>query len=326
MNTLKRLYLLPDAEIAELYARPVFNKNEQQLYFEMNQVEWNAFSQFGTIKTKVYFILQLAYFKAKSQFFTFKFDDARADVDYILAKFFKKTGRILQGSITRQKINQQKQMILTLFTYQDWSLEKAVLIENHIYELLRYYPKVHDAFRQLLTYLENQKIVIPTYRSLQDLLTQALAREGARLEQLIKLMPQDKREKLSKLIENEGGITKLNTLRSDQKNFTYMQTHAEVGKAFEISDLYSFAKDFLPTLLLSKNAIRYYADLVENYAASRLRRLNQTQQHLQTLCFVYYRYQQIMDNLITSFMYHARKITADVSIYVDKKWRNIVLG
>lgn len=319
MNTLKRLYLLPDAEIAELYARPIFNKNEQQLYFEMNQVELDAFSQFGNIKTKVYFILQLAYFKAKNQFFTFKFDDVRADIDYILAKFFKKTDLVLQCCITRQKINQQKQTILTLFTYQDWSLEKAVFIENHICELLRYYPKVHDAFRQLLMYLENQKIVIPTYRSLQDLLTQAIAREGERLEQLIKLMPQDKREKLSKLIENEGGITKLNTLRSDQKNFTYTQTHAEVGKALEISDLYSFAKDFLPTLLLSKNAIRYYADLAENYAASRLRRLNETQQHLQTLCFVYYRYQQIMDNLITSFMYHARKIAADVSIYVDKK-------
>jgi hypothetical protein len=71
MNKLKRLSLLPEPEIADLYARPIFNQNEQRLYFEMNQNELDALNQFGSIKTKVYFILQLAYFKAKHQFFTF---------------------------------------------------------------------------------------------------------------------------------------------------------------------------------------------------------------------------------------------------------------
>lgn len=68
MANLKRIYLLPEAEIADLYARPVFNKSEQSLYFEMNQAELDLLRQFGTTRTKVYFILQLAYFKAKNQF------------------------------------------------------------------------------------------------------------------------------------------------------------------------------------------------------------------------------------------------------------------
>jgi len=68
MHSINRLYLLPDAEIAELYARPVFNKNERLLYFTMNKLELDALSQFGTLKTKVHFMLQLAYFKAKNQF------------------------------------------------------------------------------------------------------------------------------------------------------------------------------------------------------------------------------------------------------------------
>lgn len=161
MTNLKRIYLLPEAEIADLYARPVFNQNEQQLYFELTQVELDTLGQFGTIKTKVHFILQLAYFKAKNQFFTFTFDDVRADVDYVLAKFFKKTDGVFQGNISRQRINQQKQIILNLFDYQAWSVKQAIQVEAHIGELLRYYPKSHDAFRQLLVYLDNQKIVIP---------------------------------------------------------------------------------------------------------------------------------------------------------------------
>ena len=113
MTNLKRLYLLPEAEISDLYERPIFNQNEQLLYFKMNQVELDLLGKFGTIKTKVYFILQLAYFKAKNQFFTFEFDDVRADVNYVLLNFFKKTDTVFQGNITRQGICQQKQTILT---------------------------------------------------------------------------------------------------------------------------------------------------------------------------------------------------------------------
>jgi len=262
--------------------------------------------------------LQLAYFKAKNQFFTFEFDDAQPDIEYVLAKFFKKTDQILQGSITRQRVSQQKQVILNLFNYQDYSGEQAVLIEAHLCELLRYYPKGHDTFRQLLVYLDNQKIVIPTYRNLQDSFTQAFSKESERINQLILLIPQAQQEQLSELINRDDGISKLNTIRSDQKNFKYTATSAEIEKALAIAGLYKFAKDFLPSLLLSKNAIRYYADLAEQYAASRLRRLSKSQQWLQALCFVYHRYQQIMDNLITSFMYHTRLIVNDGKAYANK--------
>jgi hypothetical protein len=202
----------------------------------------------------------------------------------VLKKFFKKTDQPFQGSITRQRISHQKQIILNLLGYKDWLVEQVVLVEAHICELLRYYPKGHDTFRQLLVYLDNQKIVIPTYRSLQDLFTQAFAKENDRLNQLILLIPQVQQEQLSELIARDEGISKLNIIRTDQKNFTYTATSAEVEKALAIATLDSFAKDFLPTLLLSKNAIRYYADLAEQYAASRLRRLSRPQQWLQALC------------------------------------------
>jgi hypothetical protein len=318
MNNIKRLYILSEAEIADLYSRPDFNANERELYFNMNQIELDALNQYSAIKTKIYFILQLAYFKAKNQFFTFNFENVKHDVSYILLKFFKITDMILPESITRQSINQQRQVILELLDAQDWSTKQAELTEAHLCELLRFYPKVHDAFRQLLTYFDTQKVVLPTYRTLQDIFTQAISKENSRLEQLILLMPQSQQEQLLGLINREDGISKLNTIRSDQKDFKYTAVKAEATKAVQIVDLYEFAKTFLPTLKLSKNAIRYYADLVEQYAAYRLRRLSQPQQLLQTICFISYRYQQIMDNLVTSFMYHTRYIMEAGKTYTDK--------
>jgi hypothetical protein len=312
-----RLQLLTEAEIEDLYARPDFNVAERDLYFSMNQQELDALGQYSTIKTRVAFILQLGYFKAKQQFFAFTFDDVRDDVAYIIAKYYEFKKATL-SNIVRQVLSKQKNVILNLFGYQDWLLTQASLVDGHLCELLRYYPKGHDTFRQLMVYLENQKILLPTYRTMQDLFTRAFSKEKERLEKLILSMPQAQQEKLSNLIKREDGITKLNVIRADQKNFKYTPIKEEAAKAAEIAELYKFAKEFIPALQLSKNAIRYYADLAEQYAASRLRRLNQPQQWLQALCFVYHRYQQIMDNLITSFMFHIRAILTDAKKHADK--------
>ncbi len=91
----------------------------------------------------------------------------------------------------------------------------------------------------------------------------------------------------------------------------------EVEKAQRIAELYTFTIEFIPLLQLSKNAVRYYADITDQYAASRLRRLSKPQQWLHIICFVYHRYQQIMDNLIVSFLYHTRAIMDAGKIYAS---------
>ena len=106
-------------------------------------------------------------------------------------------------------------------------------------------------------------------------------------------------------------------MRADQKDFQYTAVKMEVKKARKIADLYQYAHAFAPDLGVSKNAIRYYADLTEQYTASRLRRLSKPQQKLHVICFIYHRYQQFMDNLITSFMYHIRSILTKGKAHAD---------
>jgi hypothetical protein len=258
------------------------------------------------MKTRIYFALQLGYFKAKQQFFKFDLADVQQDVEYLISHFFSDIKKNVSGQISRDYIRQQKNDILRLFGYQDWSPKYQRQVESFISEILRYYPKSHGALRQLLCYLEKQQIVIPSYRNLQDIFTTAFSVEENRLSQLILSIPDHKQEQLLALINQNDGISQLNIIRADQKDFQYTAVRTEVEKANELADLYEFAKNFLPTLKLSKNAVRYYADVAEQYAAFRLRQLRKPQQFLHTICFVYHRYQQIMDNLITSFMVTAR--------------------
>ncbi len=191
----------------------------------------------------------------------------------------------LTGRLSRDYIRIQRQVILSLFDYRNWSSNLIDEIQAHIGDLLRYYPRGHSAFRQVLAYFEHQQIIIPSYTTLQDLFSHAFALEEKRLSAVITSIPASQADELSSLIHREDGITALNIIRSDQKDFQYTAVKEEVDKALRLKELYTFAKAFIPSLKLSKNAVRYYADIAEQYAASRLRRLNKSQQMLHVLCF-----------------------------------------
>lgn len=309
MENIKRIQLLSSTEVEELYARPDFNTHEQYLYFALTPLEREALAQFSQTKTRIFFILQLGYFKAKQQFFNFTLDEVNSDVKFIVDTYYTEAaGMPFTGRISRDYVRIQRQIILPMFNYRNWTSDFVPEITTHIGDLLRYYPKGHSAFRQLLAYLDHKGIVIPSYTTLQDIFSRGYAEEENRLDVAVSTLPASISEQLAALVHRNDGITALNIIRADQKDFQYTAVKTEVDKALRIEELYEFAKGFIPSLGLSKNAVHYYAEIAEQYAASRLRRLSKPQQWLHALCFVYHRYQQIMDNLIVSFSYHTRAI------------------
>tara|TARA_R110002072_G_scaffold298269_2_gene471966 strand:+ start:12556 stop:15618 length:3063 start_codon:yes stop_codon:yes gene_type:complete len=309
MENIERIQLISSTEVEELYARPEFNLHEQILYFSLTPTERASLEGFRNTQTRIHFILQLGYFKAKQQFFNISLDEVCSDVQFIVATYYSSANAgQFTGTLSREYARKQRQEILSLFDYRNWSPQHTAEIESHISHLLRYYPKGHSAFRQLLAFFDHQKLVIPSYRTFQDMFSRAFTAEEQRLCALFSSMPASISEQLTRLVHRDDGITALNIIRADQKDFQYTAVKSEVDKALRIEALYAFSEGFLPSLCLSKNAIRYYADIAEQYAASRLRRLSKPQQWLYALCFVYHRYQQIMDNLIVSFSYHTRAI------------------
>ena len=182
------------------------------------------------LRTRVYLILQLGYFKAKHQFFKFTFEDVCEDVEYIFANFFNNNTKVLSGCISRNYIDQQKNDILKLFDYQDWSTTHRDQVQGYICELLRVYPKSHNALRQLIDYLDSKQIIIPTYRTLQDMFSAAFSIEEKRLDQMILSVPLSIQAQLSSLINKTDGISQLNVLRADQKDFQYTAIRTEVDR------------------------------------------------------------------------------------------------
>lgn len=73
-------------------------------------------------------------------------------------------------------------------------------------DLLRHYPKGRSAFRQALAYFDHQKIIIPSYTTLQDIFSRAFAGEDKRLSIIIESIPSSISDELAALIHREYGI------------------------------------------------------------------------------------------------------------------------
>ena len=317
MNREHRIILLSNAEIEELYSIPTFTNEDRESFFTLSKSDYKLLDEYRTRKLKIYFILQLGYFRATQQFYNFKLEDILADVSYVIGKYFDQSQNTLTDKPHRESIKDQQTIILQLHNYTDWSTDLTTQVMDHLLELIRYYPKVPNALRELLKYFQNQCIIIPKYRALQDIFSTAFNAEEARLNNIISSIPDDIKQQLQEVANNGDVGMQLNVMRCDQKDFQYTAVKLEVKKAQEIAALYQFCKSFVPKLTISKNSIRYYAELAENYYASRLRKMGELQQRLYLICFIYHRYQQFMDNLIVTFQYHMHSISEKAKDYAN---------
>jgi len=316
-----KINLLNDIEIEELYSRPKFNDTEREYYFQLDEIEFKLLKKYTNIKSKIFLILQIGFFRAKQQFYKFKLDDVSDDVDYVIKKYYSSDvkNKKIKGQLWKENYRKQKNDILKLYGYREWSNRLVKPALKQLEKLIRLYPKGNDTLRELFVFFESEKITIPSYRTLQDLFTQIFKMERLRLDAIISKIPENLKNELDEIIKNDNGLTELNVIRMDQKDFSYSALKLEVKKAEKIKKLYWLCKTLIPSLQISNNAVRYYASLVEQYPAFRLRKLKKPQQWLQMLCFIFNRYQEFMNNLITTFTFHMRGFMAESDAYADEK-------
>ena len=79
-----RITILEDAEIEELYGCPRFTHDERVHYFALTPEERAAADGHYSLASRVLFILQAGYFKAKPLFFSFEIDEVADDVKHVL--------------------------------------------------------------------------------------------------------------------------------------------------------------------------------------------------------------------------------------------------
>src|SRR5208337_2128545 len=163
-----RLKILGGDEIDALYAHPRFTHEERVEHFALSPAEVAALEQLHSIKSKIFFILQLGYFKARHMFFVFDLREVEDDVGYIRERYFPDTDQV-DPTIAKGPRLKQQRLILELCNYRAWNTEEQKKLAARSRQAATVSGKPIYIFRELTHYLLENRIVAPGYSLMQGI-------------------------------------------------------------------------------------------------------------------------------------------------------------
>jgi hypothetical protein len=298
-----RLSILTRHEIDELYALPHFTDEERRAYFELGEAE-QQLVQSRTTSVAAYLTLQLGYFKAKQQFFEYDQDAIQDDLRYILCRHFPDKGAasISPPSTPTRRLLQHS--ILDLFGFQLCDSAAKAELERRAQRLAMLSTQPIFILRETLQYLKQQRIVVPIYTFLQDMIGRVVSAERRRVSNLLSdALTTEISQQLDAMLCADESMYRISILKHESKDFSYKELRQESGRREFFAPVHEFARHFLETTGISTESGRYYASLVKFYTVYKLQRMPVAITRLYLLCFAYYRFRQINDNLIEAFIY-----------------------
>ncbi len=305
----KNLTFLSDAEREALYGLPDFDDFQRAEFFSLTDEERTLAQKRSGIPEQILCMLQIGYFKAKQTFFNLSFSDVpQEDIDFLLRCFFP--GVPFSPRPVRQaEYYVQCNEIVKLYEYRLWSKEFTPLVTEKAAQLTLRDVTPTFIVTELVAFLIQQKIVRPGYTTLQAIIVDVLSAERKRLGGLIEEFLDDAGiTALKQLLVREDTLSGLAAIKQDTKNFSYHMMVVERQKRATLEPLYQIAKTLLPKLEISQQNKNYYASLANFYSIYDLRRLKPGQTYLYLLCYAWQRYQQLSDNLVSSFCYQLKKL------------------
>jgi hypothetical protein len=128
---LVRLHILTTEEIENLFELPDFTDEERFLYFSLSETEFELLAQFRSFPSKLNFILQLGYFKARHLFFNFEFQTVSTDAEFIRRRYFPKEKMKIRKleKVVVKTILKHRRTIIELYNYQFCAQPEKKLIE-----------------------------------------------------------------------------------------------------------------------------------------------------------------------------------------------------
>jgi TnpA family transposase len=304
----KRLKILEADEIEAVYGLPVFDDEDRTFYFALSSPEEAILSQLHGLKSSIYYILQLGYFKARQQFFVFSLQQVVADAQYVQRIYFPDAvlSDLDIAKVTRLK---QQSLILELLQYRVCGQAERQQMRLQAQQMAQISSRPVYVFRELMAYLSRQRLIAPGYTVMQEMIGEVLQREKERLTAIAKShLTDDAVAALNDLLANPRGLYEITRIKREPKDFSIKEINKEIRRGEQIKSLYAVAQTVLPRLGISNESIKYYASLIDYYSVFQMSQLEENLARIYLLCFVQYRYQRLHDNLINCFIYRVRQL------------------
>ncbi len=304
----KRIQILSQDEINELYERPAFNHAEREEYFVLDADTLKAISTMDKLETKLYLVLLIGYFRAKPVIPVFQLKEVKEDIDYLCRTYFpgKKARFTTIPKSTRSKLVSK---MLSILGFDRFS--KAQHQENLVDRLRDVATICTDPryiFDECLAYFGQHRLALAGYTTLQDLITEALSTERQRTELILsQQMSELTLQRLRNILNKKGVLNSLSGYKGSARDFSPSEIDRELQVHQTIKDIYPELKGLVEQLGLSQGNLNYYASIIKHRSIYKIRRYPQWQGLLYLVCYLYFRYRETNDKLVITFCYLTRK-------------------
>ena len=215
-------------------------------------------------------------------------------------------------------------LIKKLLSYTGFSIFQSKIDKEPLLRRLNNVVKINleprYVFDECIAYFGQNRIALAGYTTLQDTISTVLSNERNRIETVLnENLAQPTKATLLKLLESNSTFTDLAKLKKMAKDFSASQIVQELKTHKIIRSLYPEIKVLIAELELSPKNLEYYASLVKHKSVYKLRRHDDSQTILYLVCYLFFRYRETNDNLVSAFIYMIRKLTESAKGYAKQR-------
>jgi hypothetical protein len=287
---------------------PVFNSAERKRFFSLPLLLKDSMVNLRTPTNKVCFLLAAGYFKARRKFFGLQF--RQGDIEYVTCQIGVNPDEVRVEAYDKATSIRHQRVILSYFGYGPFDEAAKINTAREIATRIRVQFRPKLVLLDIIQFLTREKIEIPSYNVLADLMVSSLHRHQRTLSEIIDhCLNENQRTKLNELLEKDPGNGtgeswryRLTLLKKPHPSTLPSKVRANLADLGIVQTLYLELKPVIQRLGLSYECIRYYAYSVIKAQIPQISRRADEDRFLLLIAFVMYQTFKLNDTLIDTLL------------------------
>ena len=301
------LKVLSSTEQESFENPPLFNSFERKKYFDFPLKIITLMKTFRTPTNQVCFLVVFGYFRATRRFFARKFH--QKDIAFVARMIGIALNKIKIESYDKTTYQRHKKMILEYYGFREFDDKAKQIVIKEISSMIRSQLRPKLIMLRIIEILISQKIEIPSYPTLVNLIVNEIRLHKQRLTKIIESnLNSETREMLDALFEKEDNQSskvkryKLTLLKKFNHSTRPSKIKANVQDFLILKELFNSIENIFISLNLTYEGVRYYAYSVIKFEIFQVSRRIDEDRYLHLIAFIVHQFFKLQDLLIDTLL------------------------
>jgi TnpA family transposase len=285
---------------------PLFNSGERKRFFNFPNFLKEKAATLRKPSTKVGFLLTCGYFKAAKKFFRPE-DFHQNDIAYVTRSLNLESKQFAPEHYVQSTRQWHQDIILEFYGYRRFGENALRIIEHEISSMMRSQLKPKLIFWRCIDILIRERIQIPPYFQLSELILKAVNQRRKELTAVIRReLSAEAKSLLDGLFAQKAETLyaryKLTLLKKLSQSTKPNQIKERAYDLLYISELYDNLKPLILVLGLGYEGIRYFANAVIKSDIFQLNQRREEDRYVHVVAFITHQYYRLQDNLVDTLL------------------------